>query len=99
MFVCVCVCVCHSVSFQCVERVARYIEEQNRAVFEPKGIIIGDPMDRGLRCVSLMYRGHALWCCVVHLQCRVYWSHVNGAIYGHLLLMEATETMVSHLIQ
>ena len=43
-----------------MERVARYIDEQNRTVFEPKGIVIGDPMDRGLRCVSLMYRGHAL---------------------------------------
>ena len=32
-----------------------YIREQNRTVFEPLGIIIGDPMDRGLRCVS--FRG------------------------------------------
>ena len=37
---------------QCVERVARYIDEQNRNVFECKGIVFGDPMDRGLRCVS-----------------------------------------------
>ena len=60
--VCVFLCAhtCHSISsFQCVDRVARYIEEQNRAVFEPKGIVIGDPMDRGLRCVSL-YTGVSL---------------------------------------
>ena len=42
--------------FQCVERVSRYIDERNREVFEPNGIIIGDPMDRGLRCVSLIHR-------------------------------------------
>lgn len=48
---------CHFFSpFECVERVSRYIDERNREVFEPNGIIIGDPMDRGLRCVSLMYR-------------------------------------------
>ena len=47
---------CSFSPIQCVERVSRYIDERNREVFEPNGIIIGDPMDRGLRCVSLMYR-------------------------------------------
>ena len=44
------------VCVQCVEKVARYIDEQNRNVFEPKGIVLGDPMDRGLRCVSYKCR-------------------------------------------
>ena len=38
---------------KCVERVSRYIDERNREVFEPNGIIIGDPMDRGLRCIEV----------------------------------------------
>jgi len=37
---------------QCVGKVAKYIQQQNRDVYEPRGIVIGDPMDRGLRCVS-----------------------------------------------
>ena len=44
---------------QCVESVARYIQQQNYHVFEPKGVILGDPMDRGLRCVSLKYDKYA----------------------------------------
>ena len=31
---------------------AQYIDQQNREVYEERGILIGDPMDRGLRCVS-----------------------------------------------
>lgn len=38
--------------FQSVEKVARYIQQQNREVYLERGIVIGDPMDRGLRCVS-----------------------------------------------
>ena len=44
-FLCVCV-------LQSVERVAAFIQQQNHEVYEQRGIIIGDPMDRGLRCVS-----------------------------------------------
>ncbi|KAL5471275.1 hypothetical protein EMCRGX_G029371 [Ephydatia muelleri] len=36
-----------------VEEVAQYIRNQNAAVFEQHGIIIGDPMDRGLRCIEV----------------------------------------------
>ncbi len=39
---------------QNVAKIARYIQQQNREIYEPRGIIIGDPMDRGLRCVSSM---------------------------------------------
>ena len=44
---------CHSSScVQNVEAVARYIQQQNRDIYERCGVTIGDPMDRGLRCVS-----------------------------------------------
>ena len=44
---------CHSSScVQNVEAVARYIQQQNRDMYERCGVTIGDPMDRGLRCVS-----------------------------------------------
>jgi len=44
---------CHSSScVQNVEVVARYIQQQNRDIYERCGVTIGDPMDRGLRCVS-----------------------------------------------
>ena len=38
---------------QSVERVVRYIQQQNHDVYEQRGVVFGDPMDRGLRCVSL----------------------------------------------
>ena len=37
---------------QNVEAVARYIQRENRDKYERCGVTIGDPMDRGLRCVS-----------------------------------------------
>lgn len=46
-------CCCKTHYEKCVEKVARYIDEQNRNVFEPKGIVLGDPMDRGLRCIEV----------------------------------------------
>lgn len=38
-----------------MEAVARYIESQNQKVYAERGVILGDPMDRGLRCVSLTF--------------------------------------------
>ena len=35
-----------------MQDVAKYIQQQNTEVYKARGIIIGDPMDRGLRCVS-----------------------------------------------
>ncbi|CAI8033933.1 Golgin subfamily A member 7 [Geodia barretti] len=40
---------------RCVQDAAKYIQQQNREVYEQRGIILGDPMDRGLRCVSTLY--------------------------------------------
>ena len=57
-FVCVCACVCmrayvcHTSFSQRVQEVAKYIQQQNHEIYEQRGLILGDPMDRGLRCVS-----------------------------------------------
>jgi len=43
---------CWFVLFQCLKRLAEYINEQNQNVFIPRGLMITNPMDRGLRVVS-----------------------------------------------
>lgn len=36
-----------------VQDATKYIQWQNTEVYEPRGIILGDPMDRGLRCIEV----------------------------------------------
>lgn len=46
---------CYKTNYErAVETVARYIESQNQKVYAEKGIILGDPMDRGLRCIEVI---------------------------------------------
>ncbi|KAI6658570.1 Golgin subfamily A member 7 [Oopsacas minuta] len=40
---------------KCVDRVALYIVQQNKDVYEPLGVKICDPMERGLRCIEIQY--------------------------------------------
>lgn len=40
---------------QCVEEVGKYIQQQNRDVYEQRGVMLGDPMDRGLRCIEVNF--------------------------------------------
>eukprot|EP00800_Vazella_pourtalesii_P017016 TRINITY_DN5058_c0_g1_i2.p1 TRINITY_DN5058_c0_g1~~TRINITY_DN5058_c0_g1_i2.p1 ORF type:complete len:131 (+),score=14.47 TRINITY_DN5058_c0_g1_i2:125-517(+) len=40
---------------KCVDRVALYIVQQNKDVYEPLGVHICDPMQRGLRCIEIQY--------------------------------------------
>ena len=47
---------------QRVQDVAKYIQQQNREVYEQRGIIVGDPMDRGLRCVSFHFFAVIYYC-------------------------------------
>ena len=37
---------------QCLKRLAEYVNEQNQSVFVPRGLMIVNPMERGLRVVS-----------------------------------------------
>ena len=48
---------CNKIHFflQTVDTVAQYIQHQNHEIYEQRGITFGDPMDRGLRCVSFLY--------------------------------------------
>ena len=39
-------------SLQCLKRLAEYVNEQNQSVFVPRGLMIVNPMERGLRVVS-----------------------------------------------
>ena len=47
-----------SVLLQCLKRLAEYINEQNQSVFVPRGLMITNPMDRGLRVVSFNLHEH-----------------------------------------
>ncbi|XP_003383906.1 PREDICTED: golgin subfamily A member 7-like [Amphimedon queenslandica] len=45
---------CFKTHYQkCTERAARYIQERNYHIFERHGVLMGDPMDRGLRCIEV----------------------------------------------
>ena len=36
------------------DKVAKYIEQQNTSTFIPRGLMLVDPMDRGLRCMEVV---------------------------------------------
>ena len=38
---------------RCLKRVSRLIEDQNEQVWKPKGLLLTDPKDRGLRCIEI----------------------------------------------
>ncbi|XP_013414437.1 golgin subfamily A member 7 isoform X2 [Lingula anatina] len=39
---------------KCIKKAARYIEEQNKNVYLPKGLMIVDPAERGLRVLEIV---------------------------------------------
>ncbi|PFX28411.1 golgin subfamily A member 7-like [Stylophora pistillata] len=39
---------------KCLKRLAEYINEQNQSVFVPRGLMITNPMDRGLRVIEIV---------------------------------------------
>lgn len=39
---------------KCLKRLADYINEQNQSVFIPRGLMITNPMDRGLRVIEIV---------------------------------------------
>ena len=68
MFLCKIICS----FYKAVEAVARYIESQNQKVYAERGVILGDPMDRGLRCVSLTFY-FTLFCSLTFVLDRSYY--------------------------
>lgn len=41
---------------QVLKKIAKYIQEQNEKVFAPLGLLLTDPIERGLRVVSFSHR-------------------------------------------
>ena len=39
---------------QCLRKVAKFVVEQNERVYAPRGLLITDPTERGLRVVSFI---------------------------------------------
>lgn len=36
-----------------LKKIAKYIQEQNEKIYAPRGLLITDPIERGMRVVSL----------------------------------------------
>lgn len=39
---------------QVLKKIARYIKDQNEKIFAPRGLLLTDPIERGLRVVSFI---------------------------------------------
>lgn len=37
-----------------MKKIAKYIQEQNEKIYAPRGLLITDPIERGMRVVSLL---------------------------------------------
>lgn len=42
-----------SICVQVLKKIARYINDQNEKIYAPRGLLLTDPIERGLRVVSL----------------------------------------------
>lgn len=49
MYICFCLCV------QVLKKIARYIKDQNEKIYAPRGLLLTDPIERGLRVVSFTW--------------------------------------------
>jgi len=38
---------------KCVKKASQYIYQENQRLFVPRGLLMVDPMDRGLRCIEI----------------------------------------------
>lgn len=41
-------------SLQVLKKITRYIQEQNEKIFAPRGLLLTDPVERGMRVVSFL---------------------------------------------
>lgn len=39
---------------QVLKKIAKYIQEQNEKIYAPRGLLITDPIERGMRVVSFL---------------------------------------------
>lgn len=43
-----------AVCFQVLKKIAKYVQEQNDKIYAPRGLLLTDPIERGLRVVSTL---------------------------------------------
>lgn len=43
---------CPSVCWQVLKKISKYIQEQNEKIYAPRGLLLTDPLERGMRVVS-----------------------------------------------
>ncbi len=48
-------CVFLFVFAQVLKKIARYIKDQNEKIYAPRGLLLTDPIERGLRVVSFIW--------------------------------------------
>lgn len=46
---------CAVFCLQVLKKIARYIKDQNEKIYAPRGLLLTDPIERGLRVVSLTW--------------------------------------------
>jgi len=44
----------HACQQQVLKKIGRYIQEQNNTIYIPRGLLLVDPIERGLRVVSFV---------------------------------------------
>jgi len=45
------------VCWQVLKKISKYIQEQNEKIYAPRGLLLTDPLERGMRVVSSRQRG------------------------------------------
>lgn len=53
---------------QCLKQVARFIEDQNSKIYHSRGLVLVDPIERGMRVVSVLCFSQLLFICFKMLQ-------------------------------
>lgn len=46
---------------QTLKKIKRYVEDQNQTVYVPRGLMVIDPVERGLRTVSFILWNQLWW--------------------------------------
>lgn len=53
--------------YQVLKKIAKFIQEQNEKIYAPQGLLLTDPIERGLRVVSFCGFWHCLLPCAPRL--------------------------------
>lgn len=61
----------HPVLFQVLKKISSYIQEQNEKIYAPRGLLLTDPIERGMRVVSFVRLTPDLFICFQFRWCVV----------------------------